>query len=272
MLERLALGLLLSGLIGFVGYRRRSLSPSGVVGAILLGTLVFGLGGWAWGILLVVFFVSSSALSHFKAARKAAVAEKFSKGGQRDLAQTLANGGAAAMAVIGHALWPDPIWAAAFIGAVATVNADTWATELGVLSRARPRLITTGMSVEPGASGGITLGGTLAALAGAGLIALTAGVLQMTGGSSVGSVLVLLGVGTAAGLLGALADSVLGATVQAIYVCEVCGRETERHPLHTDGGHTRLRRGAAWLNNDWVNFLSAVCGATLAALAWSIIQ
>jgi uncharacterized protein (TIGR00297 family) len=270
-LSQVLLGLLLSALIGAIGYRRRSLARSGVVGAVLLGTLIFGLGGWAWGTLLVVFFVSSSALSHFKAARKQAVAEKFSKGGRRDLAQALANGGAAALAVIANALWPHPAWWAAFVAAVATVNADTWATELGVLSRARPRLITSGRPVEAGTSGGVTLAGTLAALAGAILIALVAAGFDLAAGRPPGRTLLIIAVGALAGLLGALADSVLGATVQAIYVCEVCGRETERHPLHTDGGLTRLKRGWPWLNNDWVNFLSAALGALLGALFWSAL-
>ncbi len=271
VLLRVLLGLLLSSLIGYVGYRRRSLAPSGVVGAVLLGTLIFGLGGWAWGTLLVVFFVSSSALSHFKSARKQAVAEKFSKGGRRDLAQALANGGAAALAVIGQAVWPHPAWWAAFVGAVATVNADTWATELGVLSRAQPRLITTGRPVEAGTSGGVTWDGTLAALAGAALIALVAAAFDLAAGQPPIRILLIIGAGAFAGLLGALADSVLGATVQAIYVCELCGRETERHPLHTDGGRTRHQRGWPWLNNDWVNFLSAACGAALGALIWSAL-
>src|SRR3954471_9112821 len=110
--------------MGAIGYRRQSLSGSGVLGAVLVGTLVFGLGGLAWGALLVVFFFSSSALSHFKSARKAAVAEKFSKGSRRDLAQALANGGVGAIATAGYALWPHPLWWAAFAGAMATVNAD----------------------------------------------------------------------------------------------------------------------------------------------------
>ncbi|MEP7357701.1 MAG: DUF92 domain-containing protein [Anaerolineales bacterium] len=265
------LGLLLSALIGYVGYRRRSLSPSGVVGAVVLGTLIFGLGGLAWGTLLVVFFVSSSALSHFKAARKAAVAEKFSKGGRRDLAQALANGGAAALAAVGYAIWPHPVWWAGFVGAMAAVNADTWATELGVLSRSQPRLITTGRPVEAGTSGGLTRLGTLAALGGAVLIALVAAGFDLAAGQPPARALLLAGVAALAGFLGALADSLLGASVQAIYVCERCGRETERHPLHTDGGRTRHQRGWAWLNNDWVNFLSAAFASGLAAWLWTLL-
>ncbi|MCA9975363.1 MAG: DUF92 domain-containing protein, partial [Anaerolineales bacterium] len=49
---------------------RGSLSKSGAAGALIIGTLTFGLGGWVWGVLLGVFFVSSSLLSHFKEEEK----------------------------------------------------------------------------------------------------------------------------------------------------------------------------------------------------------
>src|SRR3970040_2819688 len=122
ILARRLLGPALAALIGLAAYRRGSLSKSGVAGAILIGATIFGLGGWAWGGLLVVFFVSSSVLSHFKQARKESLAEKFSKGHRRDLAQTLANGGAGALIVVANAIWPHPAWWAAFVGALATVN------------------------------------------------------------------------------------------------------------------------------------------------------
>jgi uncharacterized protein (TIGR00297 family) len=271
MVSQFALGLVLSAVIGYFGYRRRSLAASGVLGAVLVGTVIFGFGGWAWGTLLVVFFVSSSALSHFKAARKAALAEKFSKGSQRDLAQALANGGAAALLAAANALWPHPAWWAAFAAALATVNADTWATELGVLSRARPRLVTTGQPVEVGTSGGVTAAGILAALAGAALIGLVAAGFDLAAGWTLPAAAGLLAVVALAGLLGSLADSVLGATVQAIYCCDVCGQETERHPLHRCGSPTRHVRGWRWLDNDWVNFISSVVGAAVAGMAWWLV-
>src|SRR3712207_2372892 len=124
------IGLVLSTIIGALGYWRRSLSPSGVLGAIITGTLIFGLGGVVWGALLVLFFVSSSALSHWRATAKVGAAEKFAKGGQRDLAQALANGGLGALLAIAHALAPHPVWLTAFVGALAAVTADTWATEV----------------------------------------------------------------------------------------------------------------------------------------------
>jgi uncharacterized protein (TIGR00297 family) len=268
MLLRLALGLLLSLLIGLVGYRRRSLAPSGVLGAVLVGTTIFGFGGWAWGTLLVVFFVSSSALSHFKESRKAALAEKFSKGSQRDLVQALANGGAAALIAVLNGVWPHPAWWAAFAGAIATVNADTWATELGVLSTAPPRLITTGRSVAVGTSGGLTRLGTLAALGGAALIGLAAAGFHVALGQPATAAAALLASATLAGLAGSLVDSFVGATVQAIYFCDRCRQETERHPTHRCGSATRQLRGWAWLDNDWVNFISSVAGAGMGGVIW----
>ena len=89
----LASGFVLSTLIAWGGYKKRSLSHGGVVGAIVVGTLIFGLGGWIWGLLLIAFFVSSSFLSRYKEAEKEVLAEKFAKGHQRDLGQALANGG-----------------------------------------------------------------------------------------------------------------------------------------------------------------------------------
>ena len=268
---RIVLGLLLSTAIGVLGYRRRSLAASGVVGAILVGTLIFALGGWDWGTLLVVFFISSSAWSHYKASRKETLAEKFSKGSRRDLAQTLANGGAGALVAAANALWPHPIWLPIFVGIVATVNADTWATELGVLSRGLPRLITTGRTVPVGTSGGLTLTGTLAALGGAALIGLIAALFQLAFGAGILVALALVVTGAAAGLLGALADSLLGATVQAIYFCDADGIETERHPLHRCGQPTRHLRGWRWLDNDWVNFLSSIAGGAIAAGLWLLL-
>ncbi len=269
---QILVGLALSALIGYAGYARRSLSRSGVLGAVLLGTLIFGLGGLGWGALLVLFFVSSSALSHFREARKAAVAEKFSKGSRRDLAQTLANGGLGALAALGSVAWPHPVWWLAFVGAMATVNADTWATELGVLSASRPRLITTGRPVEPGTSGGLTVAGTLAALAGATLIGLAGAVFDLAGGQPGRSAAWLVAVAAVAGLLGSLFDSLLGASLQAIYYCDACGKETERHPLHACGAPTRQVRGWGWMNNDWVNFLSSVFGALLAGGFWMLVR
>src|SRR5947209_19355634 len=100
---RLLLGLLFSAIIGILAYRRRSLSRSGVAGAVITGTTTFGLGGWSWGLSLIFFFVSSSFLSHFRERDKTGIAtDKFSKGSQRDLGQVVANGGMATLLALGY--------------------------------------------------------------------------------------------------------------------------------------------------------------------------
>ena len=270
----MAIGLALSLAIGGAGYWRRALWPSGVLGAVLVGTTIFGFGGWVRGLLLIAFFVSSSLLSRYKERRKSDLAEKFAKGGRRDLGQTLANGGAAALLALaiglnggtGAAYLP---LALAFIGALATVNADTWATELGVLAKRPPRLITTGAPVPVGTSGGITVAGSLAALAGGAFIGLTAFLLTqvaalLTLGRGLASDWFVIPVAAIGGFAGSTFDSLLGATVQAIYRCDRCGVETERK-VHRCGQPTRQIRGLSWLDNDWVNFLASVMGAAVAA-------
>lgn len=266
---RLLLGLVLGAAIAAGAWRAQALTAQGALGAAVLGTLVFGLGGLGWAVVLMGFFVSSSALSRFFRKRKARLEEKFSKGAQRDLGQVLANGGVAGVFVVLHALFPDAAWPwIGFCGAFAAANADTWATELGVLSRSTPKLITTGQSVERGTSGGVTALGLLASFSGAGLIALL-GILFWQGSIGVpppDAAAWALWI-TLAGLAGSLFDSALGATVQAIYFCPACVKETERHPLHTCGTPTVLARGWWWMDNDWVNALCTLLGALLSAAA-----
>ena len=108
-----------------------------------------------------------------------------------------------------------------FVGAMAAVTADTWATEIGVLSASPPRLITTLRPVAAGTSGGITPLGTLAALAGGVFIGVSAWLLAALGGQPGG--VLLLAVGSVVGVVSALFDSLLGATVQRVYECRVCG-------------------------------------------------
>jgi Raf kinase inhibitor-like YbhB/YbcL family protein/uncharacterized protein (TIGR00297 family) len=275
MLLTLSLGFGLALLVSLAAWRARALTPGGAAAALALGTVVFGLGGLGWAILLLVFFISSSALSRAFRRRKLKVEEKFSKGSQRDAGQVLANGGVAGLFAFMHLVFPlSDLPFLAFAGTLAAVNADTWATELGVLSRRRPRLITTGKKVERGTSGGISPAGLLAALGGAALIGGVAAWLDptgMAGANRFGRMFMIILVVTLAGLAGSLVDSWLGATLQVIYTCPKCAKETERHPIHSCGTATIYQRGWPWLNNDWVNTACAMSGAGLALTAASLL-
>lgn len=249
----LGMGALCASLIGLLAWGKRSLSPSGVLGAILTGTLLFGLGGWVGGMALIGFFLSSSLLSKLFKRQKEVVEADFAKTGTRDLGQALANGGVAAVAAVGYAWTGDTAWMGALLGALAAANADTWATELGVLSQSAPRMITSFRPVVRGSSGAVSLYGTLAALGGAAFVGLLAALVNPVWWR----VLPWLALG---GLAGSFLDSLLGATVQGIYWCPTCQKETERL-VHRCGSPTRLYRGWAFVNNDLVNLLATAAGA-----------
>lgn len=265
-LTQLILGFLAGAAIAVLAKRLGALSHSGAYAAAVSGGMIFAFGGLPWAALLLTFFISSSALSRLFTARKRSLSEKFSKGSKRDWAQVLANGGLGAALVIVHAFLPDQIWPwVAYACAMAAVNADTWATELGVLSPAPPRLITSWKIVERGASGGISLWGSLAALGGAALVALIAILFPQE--TSLPRFLFAVVIG---GLSGSFFDSLLGATVQAIFWCPSCQKETERSPRHLCGTPTTHLRGWLWLDNDWVNFLASIFGAFVGLLLYVI--
>ena len=260
------LGFILGALIASLAWKAGALNRSGALAAILTGGLIFGFGGVPWAILLLTFFISSSALSRLFARHKASLDEKYAKGSRRDWGQVLANGGLGALLALLHARYPDQDWPwVAFMGAMAAVNADTWATELGTFSPTPPRRITSGVQVEPGTSGGVTLLGYGAVIGGAALIGLAGSFF-----SPVASALSWIWITVIAGLAGSTADSLLGATLQAIYYCPACEKETERHPLHSCGANTNHLRGWRWLNNDWVNFICSLVGALAAAGFWAV--
>jgi uncharacterized protein (TIGR00297 family) len=233
----------------------KALTASGTVAAAVVGFLLFGLGGGQGAAALLVFFLTSSALSRVGKRRKDAL--QFEKGGERDAGQVLANGGVAAACALLLPLLPDARWpVAALLGALAAANADTWATEIGALAKAPPRLITNFRPAPPGSSGAISLPGTLAALAGATLIGAIAPFWDL---GVPGLVAVTIG-----GLFGSLLDSLLGATVQVQYRDADTGKLTER--TETPGGKPNERaRGLPWLVNDLVNAAATLFGALMAA-------
>ena len=249
-IPRIWLGLLISLGIGVLAYSRKSLTFSGVLGAIITGTLIFGFGGWVWGLALIAFFVYGTALSKFKERQKEQLAaDKFDKGSQRDIGQALANGGVGAVLAVAFFLSSNPVWLfAAFVGVMATVNADTWATEIGSALGGRPIDIRTGRRTEAGTSGAISLPGTAAALAGAALLGLFA--------SGLPAFLIV----TLAGFGGALYDTLLGATVQALWRDPSDPEQwTEKAQVGPPG------RGVRLIGNDTVNFLCTLTAVGLAA-------
>jgi uncharacterized protein (TIGR00297 family) len=125
-------------------------------------------------------------------------------------------------------LAPMPLFAVA-LAALAEAAADTVSSEVGQVLSSSPRMITTMRRVEPGTDGAISLFGTVAGVAAAGIVA-ALGTLVMRGDSA------MFWISLAGAVFGLFCDSLLGATLE------------------------RLR----WLNNDLVNFLSTGSAAAFA--------
>jgi uncharacterized protein (TIGR00297 family) len=258
----LGLGATLAMAVGIAAWCKEALTPSGMLGAILTGTLLFGFGGWTGSLALIGFFLSSSFLSRLFRHRKREVEAEYAKTGTRDLGQALANGGVAALAVVLLAMTGDERYWGAVLGALAAANADTWATELGVLAKAPPRLITTLRPVPAGTSGAVSVPGTLAAAGGSLFVGVIGALADPRHWRLLPWVLV-------AGLAGAVVDSLLGATAQAVYWCPRCEKETERR-IHHCGANTVTRRGVGWLTNDLVNASATLVGALVGLAGASV--
>jgi len=247
--------------VASLGWRRGALTLDGAAAAAGIGASTFVFGGLRASLSLIAFFVSGSALSR----RKAVAGEVAAvKGHRRDAVQVLANGGVAAAALaLGGAGWRRAESAA--LGALAAAAADTWASEVGVRSSSPPRSVVTGELMLPGASGGVTPLGWGAAAGGALVVgavwALASRPSERNGRSGR-----VLGVALVAGLVGSLADSVAGATIQGSYQCAACQAVAESPGLHC-GVPVQLVRGYSWITNDVVNGIGTVAGALTGAWA-----
>ncbi len=241
----IATAALAAGAVAALAWRAGMLAPSGAIAAAGVGMVTLGAGGWPAGVVLIAFFLPSSAISRIWPGPPFTL---DSKGDRRDARQVLANGGAPALAL----LLGGPAAFLAFAAGLAAAAADTWATGIGAHSAAPPRHILTGQPVPPGTSGGVSLLGTAGAGVGAALVGASA--VPLVGGAGA---LVSFGIGMA----GMLLDSFLGAGVQGRFRCAQCDQESERR-RHRCGNPTRHMGGWSMLGNDGVNAL-----VTLAATA-----
>lgn len=169
-------GLSLSIVVASVAFLANWITLEATKGVIILGTIVFGFGGWVLAVAVFVFFVSGSILTGYNRAagvtdtRETGVPVHLQK--RRDGYQVWANGFWLAFFCIGWFIMPMESLLTASLAAIATATADTWATEIGTLNPGKTRNIITFDEVEAGTDGGISLKGTLAAVVGSLIISL----------------------------------------------------------------------------------------------------
>lgn len=253
------LALILAVGIAGIAWSARWLSRTGAIATGVVGLLVFWLGGGAAAVPLIVFFVSSSLLSLLSKRRKGRSRANAESGSVRNAAQVAANGAVAVALVVAHRalafhtpLDVNRIVQVLFLAAIATVNADTWATEIGGRWGGAPRLLSNWQRVTPGTSGAVSLMGTIGAAAGALLIPLC--VYRLWGMTTAEFVAV-----TWAAFLGSLFDSILGAGVQGQFRNPITNEVSDRAEI--DGTKCLLIRGLPWVDNNLVNFAASAAGA-----------
>jgi uncharacterized membrane protein len=181
----------------------------------------------------------------------------------------LANGGPACVLVILFFVLVHR-WAAdnsryllmLFTAAIATVNADTWATEIGGLSPSSPRSLANWKLVERGTSGAITWLGVVAALIGSAVVPFS--VYWAWGLNKNPAEFFAI---AWAGFLGSFVDSLIGASIQGQYRDPVSGGMTELTSVA--GRKTTQVKGMRWVNNNVVNLLAGLAGA---ACAWLLLK
>jgi uncharacterized protein (TIGR00297 family) len=276
----LLIGIAVVGGLGVISVKLHAVDFSGFLAGLAVGLAIWIFTNWSWFFIIMVFFIASALFTKFKYERKRKLGAAQEKGGARAWTNVIANGGLAAFLAVmeGVCLFFVPtgsfdIFFAGFIGVVATAAADTLATEIGLLNPHPPRLITNlRKKVVAGTSGGVSPLGELAILMGGlltGGIALLMQNFNLLGvglfpwldmlnfGLPTGVKFLIIAVG--AGFIGSTADSIVGATVQALYKCPVCGKITE-HDIHC-GEVTVHLRGYKAIDNNIVNFVTTAIGA-----------
>lgn len=231
-LERAALGVLLNIAVAFAGWAARTVSLSGVIAGIVIGTVIFaGAGAGAWLLLLIAFAVAALT-SRIGYTRKLHLGIAEERGGRRGAANAIANTGFAAGAALMAVISPYRTEALlALAAALAAGSSDTVASEIGKAFGRRTFLIIGFRPVPAGTSGALSLEGTAAGIVAAAVLAFIA---VYTGVVPRPFLLVIIVAATA----GSLIESALGATLE----------------------------GARVLNNDILNFINTASAAAIALL------
>ncbi|SAM07099.1 hypothetical protein [Absidia glauca] len=217
--------------------RKKSLTRGGAAGAFALGMTTFSSSYWLFTIVLLTFFLTSSKLTKFKADRKRQLEDEYDQSSERNLVQVVCNG---------------------FAGGV------TWASELGILNRSWPYLVTKWKRVPPGTNGGVSPLGLAASLAGGAVIGLASTLSLLLDRRCDGFHWDLIILGALAGFGGSMIDSILGATVQ-----ETLYSKEKGMVISSTSSKAEVVNVSGWnlLDNHQVNLVSSLLTSGLCGLA-----
>ncbi|OBZ81092.1 Transmembrane protein 19, partial [Choanephora cucurbitarum] len=207
----------LSVLLVIHSRRKKSLSVDGATAAFVLGMVTFSSQLWVFTVVLLTFFLSSSKLTKFKANQKRLLEAEYEASSERNAVQVACNGLMGGLAVFWFQLYCEPfstscfhqarwslIFLWAYVGHYACCAGDTWASELGILNKDWPILITRMEKVPPGTNGAVSLLGLTASLAGGALVGFSAALTLYLEQACYGFAWELIVLGSLAGLGGSM--------------------------------------------------------------------
>jgi uncharacterized protein (TIGR00297 family) len=249
--------------ISIFAYKIKVIDKSGVLTAIPIGFTILYFGEISWFIILLLFFVTASVFTKYKHKEKQNLGAAQENDAARNWKSVLANGlPLASLAIMYYLSDRSPILMLSFVGSISFALSDTLATELGLLSKAKPRSILTGKEIGRGQSGGITLQGEIVAIISSLAIGGICGIwLSNNEISQISTIIIAALVG---GVLATNLDSFFGATIQAKYRCFNCKKCLENKVTHCNKPMIRVK-GISVIDNNVVNFLGAITSALISA-------
>lgn len=217
----------------------KKLTPFAGLSAFGVGAGIYAGAGWAGLTVLAAFFIMATLATAHKKQIKATLEAKPQHPERRKAGQVLANGGVAAVSGLISICLPEQysLFSLMIAAALSAATADTLSSELGMVYGRNAINVLTFKKEAKGLDGVVSIEGTLLGLAGSLVIAGT--YCAFTGFN-----LKVLLIVVAAGTLGNLIDSVLGALL-------------ERKHL---------------INNNIVNTLNTLTGAVSALALWQLLK
>ncbi|EGC38676.1 hypothetical protein DICPUDRAFT_86423 [Dictyostelium purpureum] len=295
-INRLPLSILIVSLFAIHGYRKGSLNKSGAISAFFTGIITCYCGP-SFAFILLSFYFSSSYLTKYKSSIKKKIEDGHAVGGQRNYVQVFSNSLTATCLSIIFSFFTTrsttiinykydyftSFILSSFIGHYSCCNGDTWASELGILSKGEPILITSGKKVPKGTNGGLSLIGLIASVMGGLFIGISFSFcnyffnrgypleLEQISFSYLQQTISIILLATFGGLVGSLIDSLMGATLQLSLLS--INRKVVLNDVKKVMPTDKIRHisGTDILDNHQVNFLSSLVTAILCGYIGSFI-
>jgi uncharacterized protein (TIGR00297 family) len=249
--------------MSLLAYKAKVINKSGILTAIPVGFTILYYGENSWFYILVLFFIIASMFTRYKHSEKQRLGVLQENDVSRNWKSVLANGlPLAGLAILYYVSERNPVFMLSFVGSISFALSDTMATELGLLSKEKPRSILTGKVVNTGQSGGITFQGEIAAIISSLIIGTISGI--WLSNNNISHISVIIVAALVSGVLATNLDSILGSTIQAKYKCVHCNKCLEKKAVHCNRFMIR-EKGVSIVDNNVVNLLGMLISALISA-------